>query len=478
MRRLILKKYAKLRPALLFITVFTVALTTMTIDSLAYRHAYKRKTDYIYATCRQVCSIYAWPDGSDFQDYLPEFTGVAVIDEDGAWYQVRYKKHGQPRTGWMTKEEFNWGCLLYDGRDKQPAADGVYTAEQSAHLEEDPVATVFSKDRIITTDQMQLHLVYVSDHCYRIKNETTGLWLCPASTVDSSVNSIKDRQASDYAKEVQEQSTEKNFNISDFLKPDESSEEAADARSRTPVYQLWGSKKQAGLFTLVREGSCYSIIDHPSKKYFVLQDSGLLGFSFVKYNRWVLTRNEKAVDDESIRDYTQIDGEWANYHYGHGRERTSLENNFCTSGCGIFATVNAIYSLTGHFASPYELAEYAVDHYYRIEGSGTDAGFFEAASDAFGSKYGFEYAGTVEYFDDLIAELNAGNVAITYVPGHYTTIVDYNKKRDEFLLLDPHYLPKRATCSFGDWVPRKNLEEGDLFAMMYYIYKPAPIRKN
>ena len=52
-------------------------------------------------------------------------------------------------------------------------------------------------------------------------------------------------------------------------------------------------------------------------------------------------------------------------------------NNFCTSGCGIFATVNAIYSLSGHFPDPYELAQYASDKHYRIEDCGTDSGLFK-----------------------------------------------------------------------------------------------------
>lgn len=46
-------------------------------------------------------------------------------------------------------------------------------------------------------------------------------------------------------------------------------------------------------------------------------------------------------------------------------------------------------------------------------------------------------------FKELKQKLKAGDTAIVYLPGHYGTIVDYNAKKDKYLLMDPHYLPKQ-----------------------------------
>ena len=118
-----------------------------------------------------------------------------------------------------------------------------------------------------------------------------------------------------------------------------------------------------------------------------------------------------------------------------------------------------------------ELAKYASDKRYRIEDCGTDSGLFKAAAEKFGYKYGFSYDGCGESFKELKQKLKAGDTAIVYLPGHYGTIVDYNAKKDKYLLMDPHYLPKRGTSSFGDWVSQKDLEEGALTTQMFFYYK-------
>ena len=70
-----------------------------------------------------------------------------------------------------------------------------------------------------------------------------------------------------------------------------------------------------------------------------------------------------------------------------------------------------------------------------------------------------------------LEKLKEGDTAIAYLPGHYGTIVDYNAKKDKYLLMDPHYLPKRGTSSFGDWVSQKDLEEGALMVQTFFYYK-------
>ena len=78
---------------------------------------------------------------------------------------------------------------------------------------------------------------------------------------------------------------------------------------------------------------------------------------------------------------------------------------------------------------------------------------------------------TFTYFKELKEKLKEGDTAIAYLPGHYGTIVDYNAKKDKYLLMDPHYLPKRGTSSFGDWVSQKDLEEGTLMVQTFFYYK-------
>ena len=97
--------------------------------------------------------------------------------------------------------------------------------------------------------------------------------------------------------------------------------------------------------------------------------------------------------------------------------------------------------------------------------------FFKAAAEKFGYKYGFSYDGSGESFKELKEKLKEGDTAIAYLPGHYGTIVDYNAKKDKYLLMDPHYLPKRGTSSFGDWVSQKDLEEGALMVQTFFYYK-------
>ena len=179
----------------------------------------------------------------------------------------------------------------------------------------------------------------------------------------------------------------------------------------------------------------------------------------------------KAIEKENLQVFVQFDPVWAKHHYGNETTKDTDTNNFCTSGCGIFATVNAIYSLSGHFPDPYELAQYASDKHYRIEDCGTDSGLFKAAAEKFGYKYGFSYDGSSESFKELKEKLKEGDTAIVYLPGHYGTIVDYNAKKDKYLLMDPHYLPKRGTSSFGDWVSQKDLEEGALMVQTFFYYK-------
>lgn len=403
-----------------FFLLAVLAFFLISCPAHAFDHGYDNQSDTICALVRHDTAVYH-SAGGDFKEYLPSFSGIRATQISDSWYEVEYEGEYGTDYGYMTKEDFMYQCLVYDGREKQVLADGAYTFRyytDTADLTGDtPIRRTFSS--VLFTCQV----IFTGDGRYQICRSDTGAYLLP------------DRL-------FQEDGT-----------------------------QLWGSAAEAGDFRLIRKGSFFGIQDTATNRYFGCSDAGLPGFCSKKDTAWRLNRTDKAVDTDSLRVFVQFDPDWACVYYGKGENPDPSTNNFCTSGCGVFAVMNAIYSLTGQYANPRQLADYAVDHYFRIEGNGTDVGFFKAAARAFGYKYGFRYDGSGESLEQLKKKLRQGDTAIVYVPGHYVTIVDYDKKKNRFLLLDPHYLPKRGTSSFGDWVSGEDLTEGNLFAQMFYYYE-------
>ena len=393
----------------------------------AFKHGYTINTDKIYAMVRHDLAVYSSP-GGDFLTYLPSFSGVTVIGSTSSWYEIRYNHSSGTRYGWATKEDFTYDCLIYDGRKKQPLADGVYRFRYVT-------VTAPSADKqaqLFPVSKRQFHGSYFT--CRITSPTDEGFQICKTDTGE--------------------------YLLSDRL------------FSKNSSGDIWGTAAQAGTFRFVRKGNYYGIQDTVTNRFFGKSKEGLFTFTSNKDTSWRLHRTQKAIGKSNLRVFVQFDPEWAGTYYGKGKNPDPSTNNFCTSGCGIFATMNAIYSLTGHYANPHLLADYAVDHYFRIQGHGTDSGFFKAAAMKFGYKYGFQYDGSGDTLRQLKEKLKKGDTAITYVPGHYTTIVDYNEKTKKFLLLDPHYLPKRKTSSFGDWVSEKEISEGSLYAQMFFYYKP------
>lgn len=393
-------------------------------SSFAFEHGYESNTDTTYAMVRQDVAIYD-SIGGDFISYLPSFSGIEVLNSSGSWYEIRYESNSVTHYGWITKEDFTYNCLIYDGREKQILANGNYTFRYFDNTNHaiNLLRTIPQGHRHANAS-FTCHIEFLGDDNFRISRNDTGQFLLSDSLFINSSSSAR-----------------------------------------------WGKASEAGTFHFIRKGNYLGIQDTTTNRYLGLNETGLLDFTNTKNTFWRLYRTQKAVGESNLRDFVQFDPEWASVYYGKGKNPDPSSNNFCTSGCGIFATMNAIYSLTGQYVNPRQLANYAVEKYYRIEGYGTDSGFFKAAAEKFGYQYGFSYDGSGESLTQLKEKLKAGDTAITYVPGHYTTIVDYNDKTKKFLLLDPHYLPKRGTCSFGDWVSEKDLTEGNLFAQMFFYYK-------
>ena len=410
-------------------TFFLAAFFGCSLQAKAFEHGYERMTDDIYAVSRHGMTVYEEP-GGQVVDYIPDFEGVVAVGEEGSWYEVRYKKKKKTRYGYVTKDEFRGSGLEYDGRDKQVIADGNYRMElYSSQAENTDIANAFNGD-VLTSSFLSnpsgtYNFTYVGNHGFHIRNNSCGLYL-----------GLKNKG------------------------------------SDTEI--CWTGKDTAASFVLIRNESSYRIVEQSSRKYMSFdQMKGLVLTKSAKegYSSWRLMRTKKAIKDGVLRCFCQYDPEWAHYHYGKGSKQKVEHGNFSTSGCGALATLNAIYAVSGQLPDLFEIAKYASDQGYRIEGSGTDSDFFKAAASHFSYKYGIEYDGSNDSFESLKDKLASGDVAVVYLPGHYSTIVSYSEKRDKYLLLDPHKLPRRGTSEWGNWVSREDLSSGNLYAQAFYYFR-------
>lgn len=412
-----------------FYSLIIMMVFLLPLKAHAFEHGYQRKTPEIYATVRHELEVYN-DHGTDFALYLNSYKGIKVLEEGKSWYEIEYttKKTGK-QIGYITRSDFYENCLIYDGRDKQRVADGDYqmtVVDSSDTFEtiDNDLFTVNLKKSFAFPDVFHCTFTYLGDGLYSIQNMDTK----------------------------------------EFLQPD-------------PMFMkestgFWGKESSAGKFFVKRNGDYFYIQDNITRRSLGKNDHGLICYSFDNTACWRLTRYKKATQEESLRVFAQYDAEWADRYYGPGKNDDPTTNLFCTSACGIFATMNAIYASTGMYADPYAMADYAVEKSYRILDNGTDSGIFEAIAREFGHKYGFKYDGSGGSIDELIKKLKNGDVAIAHVPGHYVSIATYNKDKKKFLLLDSHYLPKRQTNAYGDWISISDLESGALYGSMYYYYKP------
>jgi len=222
---------------------------------------------------------------------------------------------------------------------------------------------------------------------------------------------------------------------------------------------------------LQRLNGAYTIQNVSSKRFLAEEKDSADSVSLTLFtgrsdigSHWRIHATQKMSNTKKPFVITQYDPEWCATPYGGG-------GCMGTAGCGILATVNAVYALNGQYMDVMELANYAVKKNYRIVGSGTDDGIFKAAAKKYGKKYGFAWDGGSGSIDVLKKKLKAGDTAIVHVQGHYVCISDYNKKTKKYLLLDSNYLPKRATSAFGDWIKVDRLLSGALESQYFYFFK-------
>lgn len=373
----------------------------------------------VYATVRDGMYIYTDESFDQVRDSIKKYSGVIVISKEGGNRQVIYEKKDGYGIGWMTEGAFS-NTLLYDGRDKQVLADGNYLFRCGYADDETGGVSLKKQAGMAGYKPLYLTIIYVSDQNYYLKNSETGQYLSCSRDETSYVPVWSDGEDKE--------------------------------RGQFHITRLWGS------FTL-QSTECRLFLSQNEEGQLVLEQDRSQDRS-----HWRISAEKKMVNTKKPMVFTQYDPQWCATPYGGG-------GCMGTAGCGVLATVNAVYALSGQYMSVMELADYAVEKNYRIVGSGTDDGIFKAACKKFGRKYNFAWDGSGGSIDQLNKKLAKGDVAVVHVQGHYVAIADYNKKKKKYLLLDSNYLPKRATSAFGDWISVDRLLEGSLEAQSFYYFK-------
>ncbi len=379
------------------------------VDDPDFRH--------IYATVRAEMTAYTDSSLLEARGTFEKYTGVIAVSRDEDAVQVIYDQKDHYEIGWISEGDFA-NTLHYDGREKAVLRDGIYHV-CCGYADN---ATGGVKDQFIMQlyEPYDLELIHVKGKKYYIKNTADGKYL--------------------------------------------------SVSNRHPV---WKSAKDTvnGRFRLERLKGAFLIQDIRSGSYLaedvdrnlVLTDSkGRLA------SHWRIKAAKKIQKNKDPFVITQYDPKWCGTPYG---TETMEEGCMGTAGCGILAPVNAVYALTGQYMNVMELADYAVEKEYRIIGSGTDDGIFEAAAKRYGRQYGFAWDGKSGNLEKLKKNLKKGDVAVIHVDGHYVSVTAYSEKKDKYLLLDSNCLPKREDTPYGDWISPERLMEGSLEMQMCYFYK-------
>ena len=462
-----------------------------------------------YATVRAEMTIYSTSSLSSYQATIAKYSGVIAISEAGDAVQVIYETKKGYGIGWMDAGEYA-NRLNYDGRDKQLLADGSYhfvTSEQ------------YAKEASETDQEseagIKLTLTYVSKKMYTIMDKDQKAYLHIESEEIEETETEEEPEwrehgwkhvllwifSSSYRDKLDqwEAEQEEAAKEQELLQEQIASGEVYEDTEHQIRYLLsWTEEKEdADRFMLTRQGDYFTISWKDSSLYIGAraddsgdasaareeEQSGQICLIMTKADStsfsssenessegeasaylWRVRALASMVDRKDPMVFTQYDPQWCGNDYGS-------EGCIGTAGCGILATVNAVYALSGQYMSVMELADYAVETGLRIVGSGTDDGIFKAAAKKYGEKYGFAYDGESGSIDTLKKKLQAGDVATVHVIGHYVAVTAYDEKKDKYLLLDSNCLPKRETSAYGDWISPSRLLDGYLYGQMYYFFK-------
>lgn len=376
-----------------------------------------------YYTVRSSMDVYRDRDLDETQDTIRKYSGVIVIGKGKGCRQVIYQRRNKEGygIGWMDADTLK-NTLVYDGREKQTLADGEYIFRCGYRDDANGGVPLVVQTKLKEYSPSRFTISHVSNDKYYIQDSQTQKYL----TVNTKDNGLS------YG-----------INLTKEADP------------------------QNSLFKLTRVNGSYRLQSLKSWQFLGKNQEDRLvleryPFKYSLY--WRVSAPSKMLNNKAPMVFTQYDPAWCGTAYGS-------EGCMGTAGCGILATVNAVYALSGQYMDVMELADYAVDKEYRIVGSGTDEGIFKAACKQYGNKYNFTWDGQSGKLKTLKKKLAQGDTAVVHVTGHYVAVVDYNEKTGKFLMLDSNYLPKREDTAFGDWISKNRLVEGYLEAQQYYFFK-------
>lgn len=413
----------------------------------------------VYATVRDHMYIYTNRSFSKVQTTIKKYSGVIVISKKDGDRQVICDKKDHYEIGWMTSGAFS-NTLLYDGREKQIISNGIY--EFRCGYQDDKNGGTKEQTDMESFQKYTFKIIYITRNKYYIQNVENGKYLAVTLKKGSEKKNIKGKVGkytvcwTEKPDEIYGQFELQRLNGSFSIQNVESRYFLAQSGSVETKAKNASKESQADNIVENTEGKTDNTTDTTA---FMLETG-----RSKQESHWRIHPIQKVSNTKKPFVFTQYDPEWCATPYGGG-------GCMGTAGCGILATVNAVYALSGQYMDVMELANYAVEKNYRIVGSGTDDGIFKAAAKKYGRKYGFAWDGTSGSIDVLKKKLKEGDTAIVHVQGHYVAISDYNKKTKKYLLLDSNYLPKRATSAFGDWIKTERLLSGALESQCFYFFK-------
>ena len=386
-----------------------------------YNKEYREK----YGFAREGAPVYSDPYGSQQAGKIEKFSGLIIVSETESYVQVIYHNKDKYDIGWILQDFYSKEVKLYNGAEKQLLADGVYAIES------------YKKNRLFFVE-----LIFEGDQKYSIHSIVADRYL--------------------------EVKYDKNDRVTGLF---------------------WNEKNNAETqkWELVRDYDRFYIRNQQSKMYLVPRDGKEIGLTpildeiqnefsgeGIKEQYRTATWSFKRMSGKNVdpyRNFLQYDPDWGSKEYGN--VKGDYGGRMAAAGCGVVSIVNMVYALNGQFIDPMALADFAVKNEYRVIGSGTDDEIYQAAAKEFGEAYDFRFIKRCYNVFQMRGYLEKGCVAISYVPGHYVTIADYNKETEEFLVLDSHPIPKRPTSPWGDWFPWKRLESGGLDSSCYFIFEKS-----
>lgn len=382
---------------------------------------YNDEYEIKYAFLREAVPVYTDHYGSERLGKAAKYSGVIVVSETESYVQVIFEKKNGYEIGWMEKSEYKEQGKRYNGDEKQLLADGTY---------------------IMTSES--------GDRFYYLELEFEG----------SQQYLIRSIKADGYL----DVECENNGEVSGLL---------------------WNEKEEndSQRWQLVREYDHFYIKNKETGQYLVPKNEKGLGLAQIEGQIKNVFQNEtiKQASEEywwtfdrqynknvnPYRNFLQYDPDWSREDYGNV---SGYSGKMAAAGCGAVVITNAVYALNGQFVDPMLFADFAVEQGYRMIGLGTDNGVFEAAAKEFGDAYDFSFVKKSYDIFEVKKYLNKGCVAISHVPGHYISIIDYKEKKEKYLVLDSHPIASRPTTPFGDWFKWERLESGGLASQVYYIF--------